>query len=149
MLDGPNAPAPPGAGLEDAPDQRGLSVPNGSGSPVTPDAPITEGLSEILSDAAIEASAYRGIRLTMRYKIGGDEVQCRILQVQGDQIPRDDWPRSRKDAWSAALASVRGLVRLIGERVVRCARGGGHPAGKACSAGARAHGAIAPGVGGD
>ena len=37
----------------------------------------------------------------------------------------------------------------IDRRVVRCARGGGHPAGKACSAGARAHGAIAPGVGGD
>ena len=37
----------------------------------------------------------------------------------------------------------------VGRRVVRCARGVGHPAGKACSAGARAHGAIAPGVGGD
>ncbi len=37
----------------------------------------------------------------------------------------------------------------VDRRVVRCARGGGHPAGKACSAGARAHGAIAPGVGGD
>ena len=37
----------------------------------------------------------------------------------------------------------------VDRRVVRCARGVGHPAGKACSAGARAHGAIAPGVGGD
>ena len=37
----------------------------------------------------------------------------------------------------------------VDRRVVRCARGGGHPAGKACRAGARAHGAIAPGVGGD
>ena len=37
----------------------------------------------------------------------------------------------------------------VDRRVVRCARGVGHPAGKACSAGARAHGAIAPGMGGD
>ena len=37
----------------------------------------------------------------------------------------------------------------VDRRVVRCARGVGYPAGKACSAGARAHGAIAPGVGGD
>ena len=55
------------------------------------------------------------------------------------------------------LSQVAALLRACNEitactvdrRVVRCARGVGHPAGKACSAGARAHGAIAPGVGGD
>ncbi len=49
-----------------------------------------------------------------------------------------------------ALRSCKEITACtVDRRVVRCARGGGHPAGKACSAGARAHGAIAPGVGGD
>ena len=65
------------------------------------------------------------------------------------------------DSGAAAIAALRRSrqppVRdckeitacTVDRRVVRCARGVGHPAGKACSAGARAHGAIAPGVGGD
>ena len=69
------------------------------------------------------------------------------------------WQKTRSTRILLGLTCVCALLPLrdckeitacaVDRRVVRCARGVGHPAGKACSAGARAHGAIAPGVGGD
>ena len=55
-----------------------------------------------------------------------------------------------QDLWAGELRACKEITACtVDRRVVRCARGVGHPAGKACSAGARAHRAIAPGVGGD
>ncbi len=65
-------------------------------------------------------------------------------------IPAFDLYMSLKPAADDDLRDCNEITACtVDRRVVRCARGVGHPAGKACSAGARAHGAIAPGVGGD
>ena len=87
------------------------------------------------------------------YDTGKDALVC--TSTLGDTLKLLDQLTislgERVTGWCGAnLRACKEITACtVDRRVVRCARGVGHPAGKACSAGARAHRAIAPGVGGD
>ena len=96
---------------------------------------LLTGLMSVATPAAAQTQTTAG---------GAPTVQLTLADAEARALDRNP---------TLAQAQLRACKEItactVDRRVVRCARGGGHPAGKACSAGARAHGAIAPGVGGD
>ena len=71
---------------------------------VTPDTP-TANEPQVLSDAAILPAAYRDIHILI--KDVHETIECRILPVEGDQFPRDDWSRPKRRSWLDSVTKVR------------------------------------------